>query len=192
MASCPPNRPASAVSRERGECAGTRGWTANSGAEQEAPRQGRRAALEQLGKHRVIAAAQTARQWAGLRPPGVFVYQHHLGPAPSPQAPPLSPHSRPSPRGGLRLLAWPPSVPHPPAKPNPTLSSPLVGSGKTPDASLGLFISARIGDQHTRLSLMSLLLQIPFGPCYQQSLLSTQGFFGTHPARPILSCLLFL
>lgn len=67
MASCPPNRPASAVSRERLECAGMRDRGAGGGAGQSALRQRRRAALKQLGELRVIAAARTKRQWAGLQ-----------------------------------------------------------------------------------------------------------------------------
>lgn len=177
----PPNRAASAVSGERRECAGTRGRAAGGGAGRDAPGQRRMETPEWHGERRVIAATPRTRQWAG---PGLrvllFVYQHHLGPAPGPQAPPTAP-PRPS---------RPPAPPHAPGMPDPSLSRSPVSLGRSPPPHGSLFISARIGGQQMRLSLRNEdSLQIPLGPCYQQFAFYSRHFGGHIPrAQPSPAC----
>lgn len=105
MASCRPSRPASAVWRERSECAGTRGRAA-VGSARKALQHGSVARLwSQRREQRVIAAALEDASVGGAPAAGclLFVYQHHLGSAPRPPGP-TRPHPAPPasvPRGWL-------------------------------------------------------------------------------------------
>lgn len=195
MASCRPSRPASAVWRERSECAGTRGRAA-VGSARKALQHGSVARLwSQRREQRVIAAALEDASVGGAPAAGclLFVYQHHLGSAPRPPGP-TRPHPAPPasvPRGWLgppNPARWRP----PPSRANPALLSPGQPRRDAPRASPALSLSARTGAQDMRLSFRNLLLQIPFCPSFQQALLSPWGFLGTHLAHPILSCWFFL
>lgn len=195
MASCRPNRPASAVWRERSECAGTRGRAAGASA-RKAIQHGSLARLwSQRRERRVIAAALEDASVGGAPAAGclLFVYQHHLGSAPRPPGP-ARPHPAPPasvPRGWL----GPPSPARwRPPPPGPTqLCCLLVSLGKTPPVLPPVcpFQPGLVPKTGT-LSFRNLLLQIPFRPSFQQALLSPWGFLGTHLAHPILSCRLFL
>lgn len=93
----------------------------------------------------------------------LFVYQHHLGPAPDPPGP-TGP--APAPTRALSPVAdsgaQPGLLPTPTLKQSQTPLSPARwAEWEDPHASLGLFISARTGEQHTRLSSNSFRSVLP-------------------------------
>ena len=150
---------------------------------------------------RAVGFSGRTRQWAGPQPPELaFLYINTTWAPPPASLGPRGPAQHPAP---------------PPAPLPPCPTAPLRGGGiKQP--SPACFLPCSFQANSTLLTLVSLkdplpspvlspvcpfqprlvpnmlFLQICSCPSYQQAFLSPLGSLGTHPAHPVLFCMLFL